>query len=85
VPIDQDYAAERLTRIENLLTEAKAIKAGLTCADTIPIRQLADKLDNMLKELRGGDRRVSPKRSGPSGRLLEFVHLAEANKTGSYQ
>jgi hypothetical protein len=53
--IERDYATERLAGIDALLTDAKAITAAMISTDKGSTRQLAAKLDDMLKELRWTD------------------------------
>jgi hypothetical protein len=53
MPIHEDNEAERLARIEQLLTEARLMKASLRPADHQLRRELGAHLDRLLIELRG--------------------------------
>lgn len=53
MPLYKDYEAERLARIEQLLTEARRKKATLRPADYQLRRDLRSHLDMLLDELLG--------------------------------
>ena len=54
--IERDRTAERLARIDALLTEARNTKATMARTDRVLARELSAKLGEMLKELRGPER-----------------------------
>jgi len=51
--LERDYTTERLARIDRLLAEAKRTNAGKAPTDRVLAPELVDKLDEMLKEVRG--------------------------------